>query len=65
MVGKLLESIIKNQVQKILDENKLIYSSQHCFTKGKSCLTNLIKFFEWYDQWDSLNIMHLDFSRNI
>ena len=26
--------IIRDQVQKFLDENKLIYSSQHGFTKG-------------------------------
>ena len=38
IVGKLLESIIRYQVQKFLDENKLIYSSQHKYT-GKSYLT--------------------------
>ena len=38
IVGKLLESIIRYQVQKLLDENKLIYSSQHRFT-GKLYLT--------------------------
>ena len=32
VVGKLLESIIRDQVQKFLDKNKLIYSSQHGFT---------------------------------
>ena len=32
IVGKLLESIIKDKVQKFLNENKLIYSSQHGFT---------------------------------
>ena len=50
-----------------LDENRLIYSSQHSFTKGKSCLTNVIKFvdrfFEWCDQEDSLDIIYLDFSK--
>ena len=61
IVGKLLESIIRDQVQKFLDENKLIHSSQHGFTNGKSCLTNLTEFFyrifEWYD------IINLDFSK--
>ena len=37
------------------------------FIKGKSCLTNLIEFFdrifEWYDQGDSLDIIYLDFSK--
>ena len=45
IVGKLLESIIRVQVQKFLDKNKLIYSNQHGFVKGESCLTNLIEFF--------------------
>ena len=42
VVGNLLESIIRDQVQKFLNDNKLIYSSHHGFTTGKSCLTNLI-----------------------
>ena len=67
IVGKLLESIIRERLQKFLEENKLINSSQHGFTKGKSCLTNLIEFFErvfeWYDQGDSLDIIYLDFSK--
>ena len=50
-----------------LDENKLIYSSQHVFSKGTLCLTNLIDFFdrifEWYDQGDLLDIVYLDFSK--
>ena len=63
-----MESIIRDQVQKFLDENKLIYSSQYSFTKGKSCLPNLIEFFhrifEWYDRVDSLDIIYLDFSKS-
>ena len=58
---------MRDQVQQILDGNKLIYSSQHGFTMGKSCLTNLIEFFyrifEWYDKGDSLDIIYLDFSK--
>ena len=44
IVGKLLEIIIRDQVQKFLDEHKLIYSNQHGSIKGKSCLRNL-RFF--------------------
>ena len=50
-----------------MDVNKLVYSSQHSFTKGKPCLTNLIglfdKIFQWYDQGDSLDIIYLDFRK--
>ena len=45
----------------------LIYSSQHSFTKGKSCLTNLMEFFnrifEWYNQGDLLVKLYIDFSK--
>ena len=34
ITGKLLESIIKDQVQKFLDENKLIYINQYGFING-------------------------------
>ena len=34
IVGKLLESIIRDQIQKCLEENKLTYSTQYGFTKG-------------------------------
>ena len=57
----------RDQLQKYLNENKLIYSSQRGFTEGKLCLTILIEFFdmifEWYDQGDSLNILYLYFSK--
>ena len=67
IVGKLLESIIRERIQEFLEENKLINSSQHGFIKGKSCLINLIEFFErifeWYNQDDSLDIIYLNFSK--
>ena len=67
IISKLLESIIRDQVQMFLNEKKAIYPSQHGFTKGKSCLTNLIKFvnniFEWYDQDNSLDIIYQNFSK--
>ena len=51
----------------MLDKNKLIYSSQHNFIKGKSYLINLIEFFcricEWYDKGDSLDIIYSEFSK--
>ena len=41
-----MESIIKDEIIKHLDIFKLINGSQHGFTKGRSCLTNLLEFFE-------------------
>ena len=43
VVCKILESIIKDAISTHLESNSLIKSSQHGFSSGKSCLTNLLK----------------------
>jgi Reverse transcriptase (RNA-dependent DNA polymerase) len=43
---KLMESIIKNKVVRHLDRNGLIWHTQHGFTRGKSCATNLLAFLD-------------------
>jgi len=61
-VLKLLDVIIK-QVEK----KKVIRSSQHGFTKGKSCLTNLIAFYDsitgWVDEGRAVDVVYLNFSK--
>jgi len=42
--GKVMEQLILEVSIKQVEEKKVIRSSQHGFTKGKSCLTNLIAF---------------------
>ena len=44
VVGKILESIIKERLLEHLHKFRLIRDSQHGFTSGRSCLTNLIDF---------------------
>ena len=46
VVGKMLETLIKEWIRKHLNKYKLIQRSQHGFSKGRSCLTNLLEFFE-------------------
>ena len=50
-----------------LIKHKLINSSQHGFLKSKSCLTNLLCFFEeitkWVDEGSPVDIIYLDFQK--
>lgn len=63
----MLESIIKEEIVKHLDTYSLIHESQHGFTKGKSCLTNLLSFLEditkSVDDGKPVDVIYLDFSK--
>ena len=45
VICKQMESIIKDEIIKHFNIFKLINGSQHGFTKGRSCITNLLEFF--------------------
>ena len=51
VVVKVLETLIKDQMRNHLNKYKLIKGSQHGFTKGSSCLTNLLEFHEAVSDW--------------
>ncbi|PKU44861.1 rna-directed dna polymerase from mobile element jockey-like [Limosa lapponica baueri] len=42
--GKVMEQLILDAISEHMEEKRAIRSSQHGFTKGKSCQTNLIAF---------------------
>jgi len=48
-------------------EEKVVRSSQQGFSKGKSCLTNLIAFYNgmttWVDEGRAGDVVYLDFSK--
>ena len=64
---KIMESLIKDEVMEHLLLNQLIRNSQHGFVKNKSCVTNLLEFFEtvsWnLDNSNSVDVIYLDFSK--
>ncbi|KAJ7417438.1 hypothetical protein WISP_64561 [Willisornis vidua] len=62
-----MEHLILETVSIHMDDKNVIRSSQHGFTKGKSCLTNLIEFYDetatWMDEGREVHIVYLDFSK--
>ena len=65
--GKVMEQLILDVIKKQVEEKKVIRSSQHGFIKGKSCLTNLIAFYNgmtgWVDEARAVDVVYLDFSK--
>ena len=65
--GKMLESIIADDMMSHLEHNKLILDIQHGFRSGRSCLTNLMDFFHdmfsIYDKSRAVDILYLDFRK--
>ncbi|CAM4519807.1 unnamed protein product [Caretta caretta] len=61
-----MEQVLKETILKHLEERKVIRNSQHGFTKGKSCLTNLIAFYDEItgsvDMRKAVEVIYLDFS---
>lgn len=41
-----METLVRDEITKHLEKYELIESRRHGFWKGKSCLTNLVEFFE-------------------
>ncbi|CAM5088853.1 unnamed protein product [Eretmochelys imbricata] len=63
-----MEQVLKESILKHLEERKLIGNSQHGFTKGKACLTNLIAFYDKItgsvDEGKAVDVLFLDFSKS-
>ena len=65
--GKVLEQLVLDAISKQVEEKKVMRSSQHGFTKGQSCLTNIVAFYDgitnWVDERRAVDVIYLDFSK--
>ena len=61
VVGKVLESIIKDELTSHLEANNILIPQQHGFRSGKSCTTNLLEYLnqvtEMIDNREPVDIM--------
>ena len=61
------ERVVLDAISKQLEGKKVMRSSQHGFTKAKSCSTNLIAFYDgiasWVDGGRAVDVIYLDFSK--
>ncbi|KAK4826944.1 hypothetical protein QYF61_012793 [Mycteria americana] len=62
-----MEQIILNAITQHVQDNQVIRPSQHGFMKGKSCLTNLISFYDkvtrLVGERKAVDAVYLDFSK--
>uniref|UniRef100_A0A493TVJ9 Reverse transcriptase domain-containing protein n=1 Tax=Anas platyrhynchos platyrhynchos TaxID=8840 RepID=A0A493TVJ9_ANAPP len=65
--GKLMEQIMLRIITWHLQGKQVIRPSQHGFMKGRSCLTNLISFYDkvthLVDEGKAVDVVYLDFSK--
>ncbi|KAK4823429.1 LOW QUALITY PROTEIN: hypothetical protein QYF61_002115 [Mycteria americana] len=62
-----MEQIILSAITRHVENNQVIEPSQHGFRKGRSCLTNLISFYDkvtrLMDEGKAVDVIYLDFSK--
>ena len=67
VVGKLLERLVKNEIDAFIENHDLLKNSQHGFRRGRSPQTNLIEFAnvttKWNDNGNCFDVLFLDFSK--
>ena len=65
--GKIMEQIVLREIMQHVQDNRGIRSSQHGFTKDRSCLTSLISFYDLVthlvDEGKAVDVVYLAFSK--
>jgi len=62
-----MEQMILSTITQHIEDNQVIRPSQHGFMKRRSCLTNLISFYDnvtcLVDEGEAVDVICLDFSK--
>ncbi|GAB0186610.1 mitochondrial enolase superfamily member 1 [Grus japonensis] len=65
--GKVMEQLILETIARHMKDKKFIRNSQHGFTTGKACLTNLTTFYDertgLVDQRRAVDVVYFDISK--
>jgi Reverse transcriptase (RNA-dependent DNA polymerase)/Endonuclease-reverse transcriptase len=64
---RIMEGVLKDHIVSHLEKHGLVKNSQHGFTRGRSCASNLLCFLEKVtaamDNGDSVDVVYLDFAK--